>query len=90
MVYHEVKEGNTIYRTFEPRSILDEDLVWHRDKSDRKVYVIAGNNWQFQFDDQLPVNLNIGDEFIIKANVYHRLLKNDNCTQLIIRIDEGN
>jgi len=89
MVYHEVKLDNSTYRTFEPQSILDEDLVWHRDKSDRRVSVIAGSNWQFQFDDRLPVNLNMGDNFIIKAMVYHRLIKTDDSTQLIIKIDEG-
>ena len=87
-VYNEVKLGNYIYRTFEPDS-LEDDLVWHRDKSDRKVLIISGAGWMFQFDNELPVKLNEGETIIIKADVYHRLIKQKNSTHLIIRIEEG-
>lgn len=88
MVYYETKVDNNIYRTFDPDSINELDLVWHRDKLDRHIHVITGKNWQFQFDDQLPVDLNKGDSFIIKANTYHRLIKKEECTPLIIKIIE--
>lgn len=89
MVYNEVVNNQTIYRTFEPDSISSSELVWHRDKSDRKVYVTEGEHWKFQFDNELPFDLAKGDFVVIKANVYHRLIKKDNSTTLKITIEEG-
>ena len=68
----------------------DEELVWHRDRNDRTVEVVKGEGWQFQFDNELPFNLNVGDTFNIKAMDYHRLIKSDSATQLVIKIQESN
>lgn len=68
----------------------DEELVWHRDRNDRTVKVVKGEGWQFQFDNELPFNLNVGDELFIKAMDYHRLIKSDSATQLVIKIQESN
>ena len=89
MVYDEVLIDNCIYRTFEPNIINSDDLVWHKDKRDRKVLVLSGENWMFQFDDELPSKLTEGETLIIKANVYHRLIKKHNSTTLRIKIIEG-
>jgi len=88
MIYNDVEKEKYIYRTFEPDSIQDSDLVWHRDKRDRKVLVVAGDNWQLQFDDQLPIELTVDDLVVIKANFYHRLIKKENSNKLILRIEE--
>lgn len=89
MVYYEYVKNKYIYRTFEPTSINDGDLVWHRDKRDRTVLIVSGLGWKFQYDNQLPIDLKPNDNLIIKANVYHRLIKNKDSTPLIIRIEEG-
>lgn len=88
MVYNEVRNEKFIYRTFEPDSIQDSELVWHRDKRDRKVLVLAGEEWLIQFDDQLPIELKVDDLIVIKANLYHRLIKTKDSNKLIIRIEE--
>ena len=64
------------------------DLQWHFDEIDRVVVVEDGLGWQFQFDDELPFD--IGPESIIeiKANRYHRLIKNETATDLLIEVHE--
>ncbi len=56
-------------------SVESEELVWHRDRKDRVVTVIEGNDWKFQLDNQLPVQIKEGDVFYIPKNTYHRIHK---------------
>lgn len=65
----------------------DEDLVWHRDKEDRKVFVIFANEgWELQLDDQEPVTLIEGAIHRIPKMVYHRLINNGD-GRLFVRVD---
>jgi hypothetical protein len=67
----------------------DEELIWHRDRNDRTVEIVSGEGWQFQFDNELPFNLNVGDTFNIKKMMYHRLIKSELCDNLVLRIYEN-
>ena len=61
-------------RTF--YSTVDSDeLVWHRDRQDRRVTVIEGEGWQFQFNGSLPIELTEGRLFEIPRDMYHRVIK---------------
>ena len=76
-------EGNT--RTF--YSTVDtDDLVWHRDAEDRKIIVVEGEGWQFQFNGSLPIELREGKEFVIPKNMYHRIIKGK--TKLVLQIEK--
>ena len=66
----------------------EEYFVWHRDHEDRKITVMEGENWKFQYDNQLPVNLNKGDIIHVNKNEYHRIIKGD--SNLILKIEEQN
>lgn len=67
--------------------LVDSDeLVWHRDENDREVYVIDGEGWQFQYENEMPKPLNKYDRFNIKKMTFHRLLKGK--TKLKLRIME--
>jgi len=66
----------------------EEYFVWHRDHEDRKITVMEGENWKFQYDNQLPVNLNKGDIIHVNKNEYHRIIKGD--SNLILKIEEKN
>lgn len=79
-------DDDTWIRTFNPSTTESEEYVWHRDKHDRHVTVLEGNDWQFQFDNELPKVINIYDELIIPKMVYHRIIPGT--TQLRIRIRE--
>jgi hypothetical protein len=73
-----------LVREFDQYINFDE-LVWHRDREDRKVSIIQSDGWQFQFDNELPIDLHKGDELFIKANDWHRVLPGDG--KLIVAIN---
>ena len=50
-----------------------EELVWHRDEKDRIVEIIQSNGWRFQFDNELPFDMNNGDFIKIPKDVWHRI-----------------
>ena len=60
------------------------ELHWHRDNCSRQVEVISGKDWKFQYDNELPFELNEGDTINIKKLEYHRIIKGD--TNLKIRL----
>ena len=61
-----------------------EELVWHRDKENRKVEVLEGEGWQFQFNRSLPFELTEGRKFDIPEGMYHRVIKGK--TKLVLKI----
>jgi len=74
-------------RTFS-LDVPEIELVWHQDEHDRKVDVMSGEGWQFQYDNEIPFKLNKGDTFTIESMRYHRVVKGT--TPLILLIDEEN
>jgi hypothetical protein len=70
-----VSEG-VKFRTFDVDVDTDE-LKWHRDRQDRLVEVIEGENWGLQFDNELPISLVSGQSYIIPEGMYHRVIKGD-------------
>lgn len=77
------EDGNL--RTFHSYVKTDE-LVWHRDNEDRKITVIEGEGWQFQFNGSLPMELRKDRMFEIPRDMYHRLIKGK--TKLVLRIEK--
>lgn len=78
---------NKRIRLFEHATIDKNDLEWHRDKESRLVEVIEANGWKFQYDDELPVALNEGDQLFIPKEEFHRTIKGHG--DLVIRITEN-
>jgi len=73
--YTDIKEADgTISRLFSA-SIRPEKLKWHMDDEDRVITALGETNWQFQFEDQLPVPLD--KPIFIKRHQWHRLIKGD-------------
>jgi len=67
-------------------SNVDElDLVWHQDKEDRLVEVLEGKGWKFQRDNNVPVDMKIGDRIFIPEGEIHRIIKGT--TNLKIKIN---
>ena len=57
-------------------SDVDEmELIWHEDKEDRIVSVVEGNGWKFQFDEELPIEMEDGINITIPKGVIHRVIK---------------
>lgn len=64
----------------------NSELVWHKDLKDRLCVVLRGKGWQFQIDNTLPVDINVGDSFVIQKMMFHRVIKGS--SRLIILIKE--
>jgi len=73
-------------RTFDPSVTENEEYVWHRDHNDRVVKVLEGKGWKFQFDNELPFDINSGDSITIPKMVYHRIIPSN--SKLRIKINE--
>ena len=72
-------------RTF-CKDILNEELVWHRDEKDRIVEVLEGDNWEIQFENELPKPLEKGKKYAIPAYTFHRIKRG--VSDLILKIEE--
>jgi hypothetical protein len=62
----------TFIRTFS-QDIPDNDLKWHWDEEDRIIETVEENDWQFQFDNHLPIPINT--QIRIPKGEIHRLIK---------------
>jgi hypothetical protein len=83
--YTEERYGNIITRRFRA-DVPIGDLIWHRDEHNRKIKVVRGKGWQFQFDNELPQDLQEGEIVLVPREIYHRLLRG--YTDLILEITE--
>ena len=83
--YNEIHFRNYFLREFDS-SVNESELVWHRDKRDRVIRVKGGKGWQLQIDNELPMELVEDKIYIIKKEVYHRLLKGED--NLVLEIYE--
>ena len=36
-----------------------EHFIWHRDKYDREINIISGENWFLQIEHELPKRMNV-------------------------------
>lgn len=77
---------NSFFREFSPE-VEESQLIWHRDKCDRRVTVMSGKNWKIQFDNELPKELIPGKIFFIPKMVFHRIWRGEDMLRL--RIEEN-
>jgi hypothetical protein len=59
--------------------------MWHKDLEDRYIYTSENTDWKFQYDNELPVRLEINKQLFIPKNTFHRLIS-DNITKLSLYI----
>ena len=69
-------------RTF-AEDVDSDELIWHRDRQNRRIHILSGNNWYLQLDDQLPKVLEVGKEYYIPKETYHLVIKGEG--NLVIR-----
>ncbi len=84
--FKQSQKGDTIIREFSP-DVDSEELVWHRDRSDRYVKVLEGSGWYLQVDNQIPQKLIEGSVYFIPANNYHRVIRGKD--SLVVSIKEN-
>jgi len=73
--YTETDLGNNLFRRIFHSNTNPTELVWHRDYEDRTMTVLFGDDWEFQFDNELPFKLYTGTTVDIPMGVYHRMIK---------------
>ncbi len=61
-------------RVFES-NVDSGELHWHRDRENRLIEVLEGNGWMLQLDDELPVEMKMGSQYLIPEGIYHRTIK---------------
>ena len=69
------------------KDVDPSNLVWHSDKDTRKISILNGNGWSFQRDNELPMELSIGDTLIIPEGQIHRMYKGT--SDLVIQIEKN-
>jgi hypothetical protein len=79
--YTDEEFPDKILRTF-PHDTPEHLLKWHWDEEDRDVYSVNKTDWKFQFDNELPQQLN--SKLHIPKGVYHRIIKGSGDLQLLI------
>tara|TARA_A100001515_G_scaffold144530_1_gene148895 strand:- start:1681 stop:1962 length:282 start_codon:yes stop_codon:yes gene_type:complete len=84
--FKEVGSDGKLIRTFDA-DVLDEELVWHRDREDRLVKVVEVDGWGFQRDNELPLPLHEGQEIYIPKMSWHRVIKGQG--KLVVEIYEN-
>jgi len=73
--FEEEQISENIYiRTFSI-DVDEMDLIWHTDKEDRFIKVLEGNEWQFQYDEELPFEMTDGLGFPVMKGQLHRVIK---------------
>lgn len=78
-------ESNRFLRKFF-ESVDSSELIWHRDKKNRTIKVLEGNDWMFQYDNSLPFVLEKNKTYTVQAETFHRLIKGTG--NLILEIEE--
>ena len=61
-----------------------EEYVWHRDREDRVIHVLEGGGWNFQFEDDLPFELEKNDHVIIPVGMYHRVIPGSGELEILV------
>jgi hypothetical protein len=72
---------SVVVRTFSV-NIEESQLQWHWDEEDRLVEPLNENDWKFQFDNELPIEIN--RQIYIPRGVMHRVIKGT--TDLVVKI----
>ena len=65
---------DTVLRHFD-KSAPDHLYKWYADDEDRFVESLNENDWQFQFDNELPQSIEPGKIIHIPKGLIHRLIK---------------
>jgi hypothetical protein len=74
---------NLFIRKFS-KDLMADDLCWHKDKEDRLVRLISGEEWLFQKDNELPFKISKDKDIFIPKNTWHRLIRGT--SDLVIKV----
>ena len=67
------------------KNVQENELKWHFDEQDRLITPTHKTDWQFQMDNELPIDLKEGKEIFIPQGVYHRIIKGSGDLELRVK-----
>lgn len=70
----EFYSSDTVLRHFD-KTAPDHLYKWHADEEDRYIESLNENDWQFQFDNELPQDIPPNKIIYIPKGLIHRLVK---------------
>lgn len=73
---------NEIIREFLPNQ-PEHLFKWHFDEEDRIIEALNENDWKFQYDNKLPIELKGYIE--VQAGVYHRIIQGKTPLRVLIK-----
>jgi hypothetical protein len=71
--FEESKQSENTYIRIFSKDTDEYDLKWHWDEEDRIVQSLEKTDWEFQFDNELPISFD--KEIFIPKGVIHRIIK---------------
>ena len=74
-----------IIRTFS-ETVDENDLIWHRDRTNRTLRILSGTDWKLQLDNSLPTSLQ--ERIFIPRHKWHRVIKGTGVLNLKIYKNE--
>ncbi len=74
---------NVVIREFQ-EGIESDEMKWHWDEEDRIVKVLEDTDWEFQIDNQLPIQMKKDTELFIPKGTWHRVIKKSG--NLVVKI----
>lgn len=84
VILEEKSEYLLVQRTFNG-DLDEEELIWHRDKEDRELILIEGEDWYVQLDNELPRLMSKDASYKIPRSTWHRII-NKNRNNLVINV----
>ena len=78
----EKKESDNTYIRIFSKDIDEYELKWHWDEEDRLIQSLEKTDWEFQFDNELPIKFN--KEIFIPKGIIHRIIKGNGDLKLKI------
>lgn len=67
----ELEENIKTYKN----DIPEKELLWQKENTDQIIKILDGKGWKIQFENTQPISIKPGEEIIIPAKKYHRLIK---------------
>ena len=83
-IIEETETYTLIQRDF-MSTLIEEELNWHMDEEDREVFVVEGDGWYLQIENEVPQLMQKESIFKIPKETWHRII-NKNGTKLIINV----
>ena len=83
-IIEETETYTLIQRDF-MSTLIEEELNWHMDEEDREVFVVAGDGWYLQIENEIPQLMQKESIFKIPKETWHRII-NKNGTNLVINV----